>query len=122
MSALIPTDALNHFENAIYLPMLIQILERDLILINDGPIKLKRPYVHIIESALKIIRQELKDTNAFLKRSNMRLLRGSTDELFTEYIFAHGGYADARRYLNYRLKHRSEELIGMYFDIVKLQK
>lgn len=120
--ALIPTDALPYFEDAIYLPMLISILETDKQLVENGPFKLKRPYLYFIESALKNVRQDSKAANQYLRNHKMKLIRGETTELFTEYLFVHGRYEDARRYLNVRLKSRTEELIGMYFDIAKLQK
>lgn len=118
-AALIPLEALDYFENAIYLPMLIKILETDLLLFEDGPFKFKRPYTLIAESTLKIVRVELKQTNEYLRNNKMKLIRVKTEGIFTEYIFAHKGYEDSRRYLNVRLRNRSEELLGMYFDIVK---
>ena len=118
--ALIPTDALPYFENAIYLPMLIQILEADLTLVEKGPFKLKRPYTLLIEETLKIVRSEIKETNTYMRQNTMNLMRGKTDGIFTEYIFIHRGYEDSRRYLNVRLRNRSEELIGMYFAMTYL--
>ena len=53
--AFIPSDALPHFENMIYFPMIIQILERDRETIEISPFKLKKPYVEIIEGALKTV-------------------------------------------------------------------
>ena len=35
--------------------------------------------------------------------------------MFTEYIFISGGYEDHRRYLNVRLRNRTEELLDLYF-------
>jgi hypothetical protein len=122
MAALIPLAALDYFENAIYLPILIKILEADRMLFEEGPFKLKRPYTQLIEGTLKIVRTELKETNEYLRKNDMRLTKNKTDKVFTEYIFVHGGYEDARRYLNFRLKNRSEELISMYFDMMKTPK
>lgn len=68
------------------------------------------------------MRTELKDTNGYLRKNNMRLNKSKTDKVFTEYVFVRGGYEDAKRYLNFRLKNRSEEMISMYFDITKSQK
>lgn len=113
--SLIPAEALEHFENRIYLPMLITILERDRAAFEIGPFKLRSPYLSLIDGALTLVRAELKATNSYLRRNNMQVLRGESDATFTDYTFIRGGYEDRRRYLNVRLRNRSEELLGMYF-------
>jgi len=112
---LIPVEAMPHFENMIYLPMVLIILERDRELFEKGTFKLKRPYFKIVEEAQKIVQLELKETKIYMRRNNMQVIRGKTDNTFTEYAFLCGGYEDHRRYLNVRLRNRTEELIGVYF-------
>lgn len=114
--SMIPREALPKFENAIYFPMLITVLENDLKLIKNGQFKLKDPYVQLIEGSLKAIRFELKDTNIYLRRNNMKVIKGKNDQTFTEYAFVYGGYEDHRKYLNVRLRNRTEELISIYFE------
>jgi hypothetical protein len=112
---LIPGEALPYFENMIYLPMIIKILEADGEVIKNGPFKLKNPYLRLIEGALESVRDEQKQTNIHMKRSNMRIVKGSNDGTFTEYKFIYKGHEDKRRYLNVRLRNRTEELINIYF-------
>lgn len=118
--ALIPTEALPYFENMIYLPMVLLILERDIEVVKGSPFKLKRPYIKIVDEAIKIARAELKKTTIYLQRNNMSVIRGKTDETFTEYVFIHGGYEDHRRYLNVRLRNRTEELLTEYFAMMRV--
>lgn len=115
---LVPTEAFPKFENAIYSPMLISILEKDRKTIEGGPFKLKSPYFKLIDEALKLIRIELKETNIYMKRNNMKVIKGKSDGTFTEYEFVFGGYEEHRNYLNVRLRNRSEELISVYFAMV----
>ncbi len=115
---LIPQDALPYFENAIYFPMLISILEKDLETIKNGPFKLKGPYVHLIEGTLKTVRAESKQTNIYLVRNNMKVIKEKSGGTFTKYVFMYGGYEEHRNYLNARLRNRTEELIAVYFAIV----
>ncbi|MFD1926841.1 hypothetical protein ACFSFY_01970 [Sporosarcina siberiensis] len=112
---LIPVEAMPHFENMIYLPMVLIILERDRELFEKGAFKLKRPYFKIVEEAEKIVQLELKETKIYMRRNNMQVIRGKTDNTFTEYAFLCGGYEDHRRYLNVRLRNRTEELLDVYF-------
>lgn len=111
---LIPGEALPYFENMIYLPMILIVLERDREAFENGPFKLKRPYVKIIDEAAKFARAELKETSIYLRRHNMKVIRGKMDDTFTEYVFIYGGYEDHRRYLNVRLRNRTEELLSVY--------
>ena len=113
---MIPADALPHFENMIYLPMVIQILERDRETIEISPFKLKGPYVNIVEGALKTARTELKTTNIYARNKNLKLIKKGKDSTFTEYVFVIGDNEDIRRYLNVRLRNRTEELINLYFE------
>ena len=99
----------------IYLPMIISILERDRGEIEIGSFKLKKPYLDIIEGALKTARNEMKQTSIYMKRNNMKVVKGLNDGTFTEYLFQHKGYEDRRKYLNIRLRNRTEELISVYF-------
>ncbi|AMQ06598.1 MULTISPECIES: hypothetical protein [Sporosarcina] len=112
---LIPTEALPYFENMIYLPMIISILERDREVIEISSFKLKGPYINIIENTLKNVRAELKETNNYARSKNMKLIKKGKDGSFTEYAFIHNGYEDKRRYMNIRLRNRTEELINVYF-------
>ncbi|KAA0965131.1 hypothetical protein FQ087_02110 [Sporosarcina sp. ANT_H38] len=112
---LIPGEALPYFENMIYLPMITQILERDRGTIEISSLKLKGPYINIVERALKTVRADLKETNTYARSKNMKLIKKGKDGSFTDYTFIHGGYVDHRRYLNVRLRNRTEELINEYF-------
>ncbi|KAA0966691.1 hypothetical protein FQ087_10825 [Sporosarcina sp. ANT_H38] len=114
---LIPGDALPYFENMIYLPIIIQILERDRETIEISQFKLKGPYIDIVVNALKNVRADLKETNTYARSKNMKLIKKGKDGSFTDYTFIHGGYEDHRRYLNVRLRNRTEELISIYFAL-----
>lgn len=116
---LIPQEALPHFENMIYLPMLVTILERDRHSFEKGPFKLKGPYVKIVDQTNKLVSAELKNTSIYLRLHNMKLIRSKTDDTFTEYVFMYGGYEEHRRYLNVRLRNRTEELLSVYLAMAK---
>ncbi len=116
---LLPPEALPYFENMIYLPMLLIILERDRESIEKGPFKLKGPYVKLIDEAMKHAREELEETKLYLRRHSMKVIRNKTDDTFTEYLFIHSAYEDSRRYLNVRLRNRTEELLGIYIAMAR---
>ncbi|MEK4404377.1 hypothetical protein MKZ26_07980 [Sporosarcina sp. FSL K6-6792] len=95
--------------------MIISILERDREVIETSTFKLKGPYINIVENSLKTVRAESKDTNTYARNRNLKLVKKGKDGSFTEYAFIHNGYEDIRRYMNIRLRNRTEELINEYF-------
>ena len=116
--ALLTTEELFHFENLIYLPIIFTVLERDRVIFESGTFKLKKPYLDIIDKSLKIAESELKATNIYCKQNKLKVIKGGNDGTFTEYTFIRNGYEDQRRYLNVRLRNRTEELMGIYFDMI----
>jgi len=69
MPGMIPKEYIMHFENTIYLPMVISIFRRDKKHIQDGAFKLKGPYLEMVESACKIAEQEYRETKDYMRKS-----------------------------------------------------
>ena len=63
---LIPSEALPHFENQIYLPMMLTILSMDRATIERGAFKLPGPYLKSIDRAIDAIQAEMKETADYL--------------------------------------------------------
>ena len=80
----IPIEAVPYLEAAIYLPMLLVVLDKDYAQIEVGQFKLKRPYFHLIDEARKKAHADLKKTKAYLQHHQLKVVRGDSDELFTE--------------------------------------
>ncbi|WP_345740341.1 hypothetical protein [Planomicrobium okeanokoites] len=118
---LIPQEEIIHFENMIYLPMVLSVLERDRSIFENGSFKLKRPYLELVEGAISQVQKELKETKIHMRERQMKVMRGTGDDTFTEYVFYHGGYEDHRRYLNLRLRNRVEELIRIYLSMAEMK-
>ncbi|MDX1769899.1 MAG: hypothetical protein R3328_00090 [Planococcaceae bacterium] len=112
--AMIPAESLPYFEQMIYLPMVIIVLERNRDAFENGEFKLKKPYVDISDKAIKLVQADLKVAKQYMRDNNLKLLKGEVDKTTTTYTFFHGGYEQDRRYLNVRLRNRTEELLEMY--------
>jgi len=111
----IPTEAYHYFDNKIYLPMLITVLERDVESFDKLPFKLNRPYLAVIDKALKYIRADLKAADIYLTRHNMRLVRNRLDEQYSEFVFIYAGHEERRKYTSDELRIKCEEILGTYF-------
>lgn len=106
---------ITYFENALYLPMLVKIIEKDINLINKLPFKLNRPYLKILENAYKIIRRDLKSSEMFLLRNDMKVYKWESSSDSTTYVYMSGGIEDHRKFLNVDIKAKCDELLHKYF-------
>lgn len=112
---LLPEKSFEHFNDAIYYPMLLAILARDREAIEVGEFKFKKPYLTMIEQAESQVREDFKRTYTYFRQHKMKLKKLGNDGTFTEYEFIYQGYSEKRRYLNVRLRNHTEELLGRYF-------
>jgi hypothetical protein len=112
----IPIETVPYLEAAIYLPMLLLVLEKDHEQIETGQFKLKRPYIYLIDEARKYVENDLKKTKAYLKSHQLRVVRGKRDEMFTEYQFHYQQVMDVRSYSNIRLRNQVENLLNYYLS------
>lgn len=104
----------NILEQAIYLPMVLTVLDRDFTVVEKSPFKLKRPYLELIEETMKIIQSELASVKKHMKLNGMKVERVKTDDAFTMYLFLYKGYEEHHNYFNPRLRNRVEDLLRHY--------
>lgn len=114
----IPIDAVPYLEAAIYLPMLLTVLDKDYAQIEVGDFKLKLPYLSLINETRKSAHDDLMKTKAYLLHHQLKVVRGNSDELFTEYYFHYQQAMEVRKYSNVRLRNRVENLLNRYLERV----
>ncbi|WML51523.1 hypothetical protein RCG17_19040 [Neobacillus sp. PS3-12] len=112
----IPEEDRNIMEKAIYLPMLLIVLNRDLSVVKNSPFKLKKPYEELIEDTIKTIQRELAEVKQYLKINNLKVLETNRDDAFTMYMFLYKGYEEHHNYFNPRIRNKVQELMGIYFS------
>jgi hypothetical protein len=110
----IPEEERDMIEKAIYLPMVLTILNRDLVVINQSPFKLKQPYLNLIEKAMKTIQKELSVVKRYMKINNLKVSELKRDEAFTMYTFIYKGYEEQHNYFNPRIRNKVQELLEYY--------
>jgi hypothetical protein len=110
----IPEDDRNIMEKAIYLPMVLIILNRDLAIVEKSPFKLKKPYVELIEETMKTIQKELAEVKQYMKKNKIQVMEVSRDDAFTMYLFMYKGYEENHNYFNPRIRNKVEELMTAY--------
>ncbi|AGX03351.1 MULTISPECIES: hypothetical protein [Bacillaceae] len=110
----IPEDDRNIMEQAIYLPMVLVVLNRDIGVINNSPFKLKKPYLNLIEDTMKFIQTELAGVKRYMKDNRLQVQEIKRDEAFTMFMFLYKGYEEHHNYFNPRIRNRVQELMEYY--------
>jgi hypothetical protein len=110
----IPEEDRNIMEQAIYLPMVLTVLNRDLAVVENSPFKLRKPYLELIEETMKVIQKELRDVKQYMKKNRMKVEELKRDEAFTMYMFLYKGYEEHHSYFNPRIRNKVQELMEYY--------
>lgn len=112
----IPEEDRDIIEKAIYLPMVLIILNRDLTVINESPFKLKQPYLSLIEKTMRVIQEELSQVKQYMRKNHLKVFELKRDEAFTMYTFLYKGYEENHNYFNPRIRNKVQELMEYYFN------
>lgn len=110
----VPSRDRDIIEEAIYLPMLLTLLDRDMKIFEGGPFKIKDPYIEVIEETMVKIQKDLHIAKTYLHKNNIKVERIKSDDAFTMYVFFYKGYESHHNYFNPRLRNRVEELLREY--------
>nr|WP_263328390.1 hypothetical protein [Neobacillus sp. Marseille-Q6967] len=111
----IPEEDRNIMEKAIYLPMVLIILNRDLSIVENSPFKLKKPYLELIEETMKMIQKDLTEVKQYMKKNNIQVMETKRDDAFTMYMFLYKGYEETHNYFNPRIRNKVQEIMEDYF-------
>ncbi|GIN93309.1 hypothetical protein J22TS1_43600 [Siminovitchia terrae] len=110
----IPDNEREIIDQAIFLPMLLKVLQRDLAAVENIPFKLKTPYQHGIENTIKEVQKDLSEANRYLYKNNVKIVRGKTKNNFTDYTVIYKGGKDQRHYFNAKIQNTVEDLLDYY--------
>ena len=111
----IPAEERDIMEKAIYLPMVLTVLTRDLQVVNVSPFKLKQPYILLIDATMKQVQMELKQASHYMRTHQLKVEETKRDESFTTFLFLYKGYEEYHNYFNPRLRNKVQELLEYYF-------
>ncbi|WP_141434273.1 hypothetical protein [Bacillus sp. 03113] len=103
------------FEQSIYLPMVLSVLEYDRKVTEKTPFKLRIIYLNLIEHTMKLVQRDLKLIKDNMRLNKMKTVKGKNDGIFTKYEFYYKGYHEVHRYWNANLRNNTEKLLRAYF-------
>ncbi|CEG26031.1 hypothetical protein [Bacillus sp. B-jedd] len=111
----IPEKDRDIMEQAIYLPMVLTVLNRDLAVIERSPFKLRKPYQELVEETMKIVQKELAGAKSYMKLNQLKVMETKRDDAFTMFLFLYKGYEEYHNYFNPRIRNKVQELMEYYF-------
>ncbi|WP_445505762.1 hypothetical protein [Niallia sp. 03091] len=112
----IPDEHRKIIEQAIYLPLLLSVLEYDRKVTEQTTgFKLKQVYLDLIEHTMLKVQKDLKIIRDKMRMVNMKVVKGENDGVFTQYNFYYRGYHEVHRYFNANLRNKTEKLLRDYF-------
>lgn len=110
----IPEKDRDIMEQAIYLPMVLTVLNRDLTVIQASPFKLRKPYLELVEETMKAVQKELAGVKAYMKTNQLKVMETKRDDAFTMFMFLYKGYEEYHNYFNPRIRNKVQELMEYY--------
>ncbi|MDG5789934.1 hypothetical protein QA612_20975 [Evansella sp. AB-P1] len=102
-------------ESYILLELARKVLEKDLVKINQSPVKLKDPYIRLLEQSLSKLSKELYETKANMKKLGLKVQLNDHDDTFSEYTLFFRGYVLTAKYLNAHLRNQVSHQIAQLF-------
>lgn len=102
-------------ELAIFLPMVLTILSRDIIALKQAQLKLTEPYIQFLTDVQKQIQNDLRQIKQIMRVRNLKAVEEGRDEVFSQYLFIYNGYEEKRNYFNPKIRHNVEMLMKQYF-------
>jgi len=110
----IPDSDLKIIDQSIFLPMLLTVLQRDLSAVENIPFKLKTPYQHVIEKTIQEVQKDLSEAKRYLHKNYIKIIRGKSENNFTDYTVIYKGGKDQRHYFNDKIRNNVEDLLDYY--------
>lgn len=111
----IPEQDRDMMEKAIYLPMVLTVLAKDLTVIENSPFKLKDPYKKLIRKTMEVIQKELYEVKKYMNINQLKVYEVKRDEAFTMYSFLYKGYEEHHNYFNPRIRNKVQEIMEDFF-------
>lgn len=102
-------------ESYILFELARKVLERDLSQMDHSPMKLKDPYIRLLEQTLCNLSKELHTIKAAMRKLGLKVQLNEHDDTFSEYTIFYRGYVLTAKYLNAHLKNQVSQHIAQWF-------
>jgi len=102
------------FEQSIFLPMVLTILNRDFKVVEKAPFKLRKPYLNLVDDTMKRVQKDLYNIKQQMIKKKMKVFELERDEAFTLFLFIINGWEEQHNYFNPRIRNEVQLLLEKY--------
>ena len=95
----------------LFLSMAIIIVEKDIRLVEEGPFKIKEPYLELLRKMEHRARLERRDLRRKMRDQQIEVIVLKKDKSFSTYLFMARGYEEERRYFNPAIRKKVEQIL-----------
>jgi len=103
----------------LFLSMAIIVINRDIETIRNGPFKIKRPYIELLEQMLTRATKERRSLRQSMKKFNIQVTLLQKDDLFSTFLFVSNKREEKRNYFNPTIKKKVENI---FWDLLRATK
>lgn len=116
MMSYLTDDELQLASRFLFLSMTIIVIEKDLKTVHNGPFKLKRPYIEILERMHTKALAERRQLRQKMNQSQIKVTLLQKDELFSTFLFVGKTKEEQRNYFNPSIKKRVQSI---FWDLLR---
>ena len=84
----------------LFLSMAIIVIEQDILHIQQGPFKIKKPYFDLLTRMISIATNERKNLRINMQNKNMKVIMLNKNKSFTSFLFLCQRREEERNYFN----------------------
>lgn len=95
----------------LFLSMAIVVIKQDIHYIQQGPFKIKEPYLDLLMKMNSIAINERKKLRMLMKGKNIKVIQLNKNEMFTSFLFLCQGHEEKRNYFNPVIRKKVEKII-----------
>ncbi|MET3683418.1 hypothetical protein ABID56_001513 [Alkalibacillus flavidus] len=102
----------------LFLSMTIVVLEQDIRSIENGPYKIKEPYLELLRRMIHQARTERRELRKTMDQKKIDVVFIEKNDTFSTYLFLARGYEEQRRYFNPAVRKKVENILNeLMYDI-----
>jgi len=107
----------------LFLSMAIKVIEQDIYYTQQGPFKIKEPYLELFTKMNSIAINERRSLQKLMKSKNIKVVCINKNKTFSSFLFLCKGREEKRNYFNPAIRKKVEniikELIKKGLDLVE---
>lgn len=95
----------------LFLSMAIVVIDQDMQIVQNGPFKIKEPYLKLLQTMAASARKERKALRKKMKDQDIQVVRLNQNDSFTTYQFICRGKEESKSYFNPVIRKKVELIL-----------